>query len=564
MSWAIWSPDPPAVGYWDPRLLWADGKGSIDQAGASRAGALRVIPASPAADAQALAAASFQPMFTADFYGRIHISLTTLSLGNVVGEQSRIVAVWNAHSYGVTLEQLNLLNGEGIELLGQQPPPINFGPLQERQWTLRVRAEGPPTIDARAVWVFSTGVQLQLTITGNRVSPWTWRPDWAAGIGESLEWLTDITESEEADEQRIGRRMTPRQTWEFSSTASGVERAAMEAAMIGWGARAWAVPLWPHGVDVQGVASGAVEVPMQTLGREFRAGGLAMFLGDSALRSEVVEVQDVQADRLVLRRPVANTWPSGAVLYPAKSARMLEPTIERYTGEASTASVSFIVAGPNPYSAAWDGATYQGMPVLEDRPDWSSAPVMAPSRKIAESDNMVGVPIWRDRSGYASLRQSIRMAPLGRVQLDRMRRLQYHMAGRLRGVWVPSFAQDFQLARLAAIGSLALDVEYSGFTAFVRGTPGREQLRIETPAGVFYRTITGSTDEGNGIERIGLDQPLPYTIDPAAEQYVAISFMSLMRSDSDRIEWAWWSGDHGQDSAHAETPMPMRTYRRDV
>ena len=47
-------------------------------------------------DPQALAGAGVQA-FVADFYDRLHITETTLSLGNVVGLQSRTIGIWNAY-----------------------------------------------------------------------------------------------------------------------------------------------------------------------------------------------------------------------------------------------------------------------------------------------------------------------------------------------------------------------------------------------------------------------------------------------------------------------------------
>lgn len=566
MAWALWAPEPPPQAAWGVAIPW-DGLARLGMPSAPGAGGLTELGASPDADDQPTAAGHFQPLFDLDFYNRLHLSITVMALGNVVGAQQRQVSVWNAYSYGVTLIDFDVLNGEGIDVFGQAAPPLAFGPLQERTWTVNVSAEGPPVIDTTVVWTFDDGVQLRLAITGNRVTPWTWRPDWTKGILEALEWRTDVIEAEEGDEQRIAMRLTPRQSWEFTASPDGVARQAMESALLGWGARSWALPLWPHGADlVATAAAGASALQLPTFGRDFVAGGLVLLIQDDALNSEVAEVLEVEDDQLVLKRPLAKTWPaSTTTVYPAKSARLEgAPQVERFTGYVSDARVRFLVDQANPYAELDDLPEYRGRPVLEDRPDWSQAPSVNPERKLAEVDNAVGVPFIRDRTGVPSIRQVARWAPFGRVECDRVRRLQYLLRGRRSSLWVPSFADDLTVVALAADGATNIDVAWCGYTAYLKGMPGRRDLRIQTDAGVQYVRVTGATDLGNGRERLGLADPLDFILDPADPGGVRISYLTLFRGDSDRLEWAWWSGDHGSDNVHADTPMPMRTFRNDL
>lgn len=564
MPWALWAPDPPPPDAWAFGDPWDGLTASLDESWIVVAGARVPLSASPAADVQPIVAGSFQPLFDSDFYNRLHLSITVLALGNVVGDQVRTVSVWNAYSYGVTMTALSVLNGEGIEISGQPAPPLVFGPLQERIWSVVVQGEGPPTISTLVTWTFSGGVQLRLSITGNRITPWSWSPDWARGILEALEWRTDVIEAEQSDEQRIGMRLTPRQTWEFTATATGTARQAMEAAILGWGARIWALPLWPHGAQLQApAAEGATELEFSTFGRELAAGGLVLIIGSNALEHEVAEIDSIEADRLILKRPLARAWSAAAAVFPAKAARLSDASMARFTGDCADAQVRFEIAQANPHDAAITLPEYRGYAVLEDSPDWASAPVLAPSRKIGEVDNNLGVPVQRDRSGLPSMRQVLRWAPHGRAATDALRRLLYALDGRRVPLWLPSNANDITLAVVASSGASNIDIVACGYTAYLSGMPGRRDIRIESEDGIQYRRITGSVDLGNGNERIGLDEPLEFTLSPAAGE-VWISFLSLFRLDSDRIEWAWWSGDHGADNAHADVPTPLRTFRNDV
>ncbi|MFF6691258.1 hypothetical protein ACET4H_33715, partial [Pseudomonas aeruginosa] len=121
------------------------------------------------------------------------------------------------------------------------------------------------------------------------------------------------------------------------------ERQLLDMTLFGWGARIWALPIWP---DIQllqePLAAGSLNIPCGTAGLDFRDGGLAMLRGEDAFTYEVVEVRTVTAAGLDLVRPVQATWGTGSRLYPVRTAQLTEqPTLTRLTDTAQSARVSF-------------------------------------------------------------------------------------------------------------------------------------------------------------------------------------------------------------------------------
>ena len=86
--------------------------------------------------------------FGGDFYERWHFSTLSFALGNLVGNQTRELKVWNAHRRARILETLTLVDGEGIIVSGQPNPPLQFAPLQQRAYSLEITTEGPPNVEA--------------------------------------------------------------------------------------------------------------------------------------------------------------------------------------------------------------------------------------------------------------------------------------------------------------------------------------------------------------------------------------------------------------------------------
>ncbi|EPP9652643.1 hypothetical protein PSP82_005930, partial [Pseudomonas aeruginosa] len=280
-----------------------------------------------------------------NFYNRIWLIPGRLDLGNVVSVQERPVSVWNAHFTPRTLSRIDREDADGISLAGQPSPPLPFAALQERIWTVAVSTDGPPVVDARIVWQLQDEQPLILVITGNRITAWPFAPDWADGVQESLEWLTELLTSTSGVEQRRSLRLSPRRSFEAEFYAQARERVLLDLSLAGWGGRIWALPVWP---DIQLLASvtaaGALTVECDTRWRDFRAGGLALLRGESAFEYEVVEIQDLAASAIQLARPVQRRWPAGSRLYPIRTAQLTEqPALTRLTDTLYSAQARFMV-----------------------------------------------------------------------------------------------------------------------------------------------------------------------------------------------------------------------------
>lgn len=508
-------------------------------------------------------ASDIKRAFGGDFYNRFHVSATVFALGNLVGNQTRELKIWNAYRRARILETLDLVDGEGVIISGQNPPPLQFAPLQERAYSIEITTDGPPTIEATLVFGLDGGDSISVLITGNRVTPWPWQPDWSQGVGEALAWMTEITESENGSEQATALRLAPRRSLSFGIGSVGRERQAMETAVAGWGGRVWSLPIWTDAQQLQtGISAGGTVVAAKTIGRDFYAGGLAMFTGDTARDYEVVEVLEISQSQIILKRPTVRAWPAGSMLYPARTARLSGgASFTRFTGAAHTGRVEFDLTGPCDWPELTGLPMYRGLPVLEERPEWSREPTLAITRKQTTRDNGYGKEEFTDWADIPIMRQAHRWSPVGRAKLAWIRSLLYLLRGKHRAIWVPSWADDFKLTAPAASTGTALDVEWTGYSLYTNGTRGRRDLRISTDTSVQYARIAGAVETDANTERLGLDAPLQTDLTP---ENAEIQFLTLWRLDTDRLEFAWWSGDMESDQAHADVPMPMRTFRHDL
>ena len=471
--------------------------------------------------------------YSDDYYHRIHISPGELVLGNIASTQVTTVRLWNAF-----LTPENVLGMDGLEEgLTVTPPaalPMKLGALQETDWLVAVTPDGPSTLDATVRWVFEDAKAPALRITGNRIVPWGFAPNWSSPLLETLSWLTNILANNRGAEQRRSLRAAPRKGWQASFTAEGTERALFDLSMAGWGRRVWALPVWVDVLQLDAaLPAGSSAIACDTTGRDFRVGGLALLRGETAFDTEAVEILDMTAAGLTLKRVTQSTWPAGTRLYPLRSARMTEmPQTTRRTDALLQADCSFELTESADWPAALPTTLYRGRPVFAQRPDESTDLSHSYERLTLLLDNTTGKAAVTDTAGKGFVLQQHRWCLAGRAEHSAWRSLLYALQGRAKSIWLPTHAQD--LVPVEPLSGSLLKVQRVGYARFGVGQLGRQDIRIELADGsVFMRRITAALESGP-IEELAVDADFPGVIQPG--QVARISYMALCRLASDDIE----------------------------
>ena len=471
--------------------------------------------------------------YSDDYYHRIHISPGEVALGNVVSTQVSTVRIWNAF---LIPQQVVALEGveEGLQVTPPAALPMTLGGLRETDWLVAVTPDGPSTLDAIISWVFSAAPSARLRITGNRIVPWGFVPNWGQPVVERLSWLTDVLGNPRGTEQRRSLRVAPRKAWQANFVMEGAERALFDLAMAGWGRRVWSLPVW---VDAQQLTAplpaGSSVIACDTVGRDFREGGLALLRGETAFDTEAVEIQSITTQAITLQRVTQAAWPAGTRLYPLRSARLAElPETTRRTDRLLVSDCSFELVEPVDWPGVLPATLYKGQPVLVARPDESEDLTHSYERLVLTLDNATGIPAATDTAGKGFVLQQHRWLLVGRQEHSAWRSLLYALRGRATAVWIPTHAQDLMPAG-PLTGSL-LKVQRVGYSRFGLGQLGRQDIRIELQDGsVLMRRITAAVENGP-TEELVVDADFPGVIQP--DQVARISYMALCRLASDDVE----------------------------
>ena len=481
--------------------------------------------------------------FVDDYYDRIHLTPQMLALGNVVSQVVREVSVWNAWRTQPATVTALVLDGDAGMSVTPGSVPVAFAPLQEHTWTLAVATEGPPLIDARLAFVFASGEVWSLSITGQRLQAWTLPPNWNEPVAETLAWLTDVQTTLAGAVVRTPLRDAPRRSWEFSVLADRAERHLMENLLYDWSARTWALPVFVDTTHMRApLAMGATEIMVDTTRLDFVVGGLAM-LWRSELAFELVEISALSANNISLSAPTQATWPVGTRLVPCRTARLsVAPELRRHTDRLVDTRVRFEATEPCDWPPIAPVERYRGLPVLEDRPDWSDPPTATFARRAAVLDNDIGRTAIDDVSGLAWTTQSHAWRLFGRSERSVHRSLLYWLQGRAEALWLPTWTDDVEIIETIGETALLLVVAWAGIARSLRMQAGRRHLRIELHDGtVFYRAIEAadefdrsSNETHERVERLRMDAALGFSVRP--ERVRLVCWMALATLAGDTVE----------------------------
>ena len=482
------------------------------------------------------------PSYFEDYYFRAHIQPARIDLGSLASEQSRTIEVWNARLTPNNLASITATGAEGMTLTGPAPAPTVFAPTESRLYTLAVTPNGPPNVNATFVFDFAIDSRTLLA-TGRRIVAWIFAPNWVQPVIERLEWLTDVMESHAGFEQRVRLRAGARRSFEFTVlVGSDTERVKMENLLLSWQARVFGLPIWTDVALAAGpIPAGATSIAVPTTNRDFAGGGLVGLV--RGMESELAEITAVLPTSLTIKSPLESTWPVGTKILPVRPASVQNELGLTYLSDAiGRATVRFQLEDEWLLPAATETLDYRGYPVLLTATNWTEDVETDYTRKLNELDFLTGRRAIDDLSGIGTVRRTHRWLISGRAEIAAFRSWLAARAGRLTAFWMPSFQSDLKVVSPIGAFDSAITVENRAYAANVPAAIGRRDIMIATTAGTRdYRRITGATELSPSTESIAIDAALGATLLP--EQILHVSFMKLVRLDSDAIEIAHQTDD---------------------
>ncbi len=493
--------------------------------------------------------------FEQDWYHHAHLLPAKIALGNLLSTQMRQVEVWNAHFAPKTLSAIVSRNDGGITLAAPANPPTTYGKLESRLHNVSVSLDGPPVIEASFTFQFPDEAPT-LLISGRRVVVFGLKPNWADGWLERLMWATDVLAARDGTEQRVSLRARPRRSLEFSILVGRDDAALLDVLLSSWQSRVYALPIWPDkGILAATVTAGNTVIPLTTTNLEYEADGL-LVIGSDSRNTEAAEVLSVASNAVTLKQPLLQTWPAGAFVTPARTARLrVTQSLSRVTDAIARARLVFDIAGTTAIAKQESTTTFNSTPVWIARPN-RVRDVDTDYQRLAEVlDFETGITAVDDHAARPFVRRSFDYLFKNRAEIAAFRGWLAARLGRLTAFWHPTWEASIVPTKKVLSNQTVMTVASRGYALYFNPMPGRTEAAFLHKNGSWYFRIITSFGAGTtGDEEVmAINQSFGFDANP--EDWVAIYFLEKTRLDADQIEINW------QTDSVVEVSMPMRSVK---
>jgi len=367
-------------------------------------------------------------------------------------------------------------------------------------------------------------------------------PNWADGMLERLEWLTDVLVSETGAEMRRSIRPEPRRSVEASFLRSNEQRSMLDTFLTGVGQGVFLMPLWfeqyrpPEGL---GMGASTITFPDGSLStRAFRTNDLIIVMGKGPNDFDVVKASNVDTDAGVinLTASLSRAWPYGTRVIPLRKARITEaPELSNPTANVGQTRMRFFLEEPEQQvEPSWEEGRR-----FPFRPNRSTDISMAYGRMTFVLDNQTATPVNVDLGERAMIAQRQEMLFFGRTVVAQFRAWLGECRGRARRFYMPTFERDI-VPQQDLVGA-EIYAEPMGFADYMQNPQeARRYIGIKLRDGTTsYHRVTSisatRTPQGRAITDIFAITPPLADVVPV-ENIMRIEFMVPTRFDQDAFE----------------------------
>lgn len=367
--------------------------------------------------------------------------------------------------------------------------------------------------------------------------------NWSEPLLERVSFLTGVIRAEDGTEQRQKRRRVPRRGLSWQPVVSEAAMGLFHSILFSRLHEPLDVPLWTDGqILTSPLPGGATQIPVQTDACSWEPGGRAVLLADPHTY-EVVGIESVGDGVLELADPTQTTWGVGAPIYPLISGGVhaggLSP--QRLNDRAASVPLTLECDHAPALTGAALGTTYQGLDVMELRPNSGADWTETLARDVVELDNPLGTRARDPRTDAIEAVQGFTFELASRPEIWAFRRWLYLRAGRLAPFWMPTHRSDLLLAANTEADSAEIIVHAVGYSDHVDAHPARRDLRMVFADGqALHRRIVSASKLPFNKEVLTLDAPVGVAAAPS--RWRKISFLTRARLDHDSVEIAWYNG----------------------
>jgi hypothetical protein len=431
------------------------------------------------------------PFYLDDYYYRIHLSTSTLNLGNVLSEQVYTLTLWNAYLTSQILNTISLTSLDSVNVTYPYTIPDTFTPLQEVSFNVSIGTSGSASIDGSINFVYdSPANSATLDITGQRIIVWPFAPQ--RDFTETREWLTDVITAR-GSEDREACREYPRVSLSYKYLFKDRETFALAKEIAeSVGGLALATPLWTNLTQLSNISAGQTDITVATTNLELEIGSIVIFW-KSHEYYELGQIESISSSNIILKLPLTKAFTSCylAPVYAGYTSGInLNKTKELFNGAISYKIPKMF------YQETWSTESFKGLPVYTGGNIVSEGLEEKFVKDVQIFDSETGNLIAFDIENYTRHQQMLAIRDKSLANIVKLRRMFDAIKGKYTTFWLPSFMPDLIAIDPIAASSNSLKVKDANWYKY-----GVRAIRVYGST-IENFVVIGASNNGDGTETL--------------------------------------------------------------
>lgn len=478
--------------------------------------------------------------FLYDFYFRIWVIPSSLSLRNPKTGVPIPFAVWNAYPWDNTLT--SIAGTDLTDLDFDVVPPKVFREVEYVTVNLTIQSDAPLKIDTDVIFTFTDGAGT-LYVVVDRATVVNIIPD--VPVIEKWKWLTDVMTATDGTEQRVALRSVPRRSQTARLIATTEEQVKANMKRLQFDSTGLiVVPYFAYATEITAPsAAGTSDLTFDPKYTDVRAGEYVFILTPTG-EEELASLLTLGVSGATTDAPLTVDVPKGSIIAPAFASIITgKPSVDRFAVNYA-AEIRFdseVALTRSDFSRPNSLATityYDGYPVLDQRP-------LVPNRTVNDTFDS-GLQVFDYETGdrelvthwdwariYGERQFMIRRYEQPEV-MDYWRDFLNIVKGLAKPFLVSTLRNDHQLAEDPVDSSRQILILGSDYASLYFHMESHKRLVLKTAAGDLFVTIDTAEVDANGNSLCTMTSPLPTGAEYT--QISQISYLLKVRLDSDEVE----------------------------
>ena len=460
-----------------------------------------------------------------DFYFRIHSSSYLLNFGNIIGNQTVNLYLWNAFvNTPIDIASISYINTTDVNVSTSFTLPHTFQANESSTVTVGVTPTGSPNLDGTFIFNF-VGAPTYVYLLGKRVIVFPFPPN--IDFGETRSWVTDVINARQGETRyalRAVPRLNLRYTYMFHSREDHSQAMSMANALAQY---SLGLPLWSDNCKLPSVTASSSTIYFPTAGLEFVVGGSAVIYS-AFNKYEVVQIASIASNYVTLVSPLTVSqglcWIIPIVVGYLSGGITFSDTTHHYSEASLEANITDI------YNAGgWGaGATYLGYHIF-DSANIVSLGLNGKYTRLQEvEDSITGFIQNVDKEDYNRYTYIVSFIAKTRGERYVLRRKFDYIQGKFTPFFLPSGTNDISTIWTLSAGTSTLTIYREFFDLY---PPKYVRVSNASYSEVFTVTSVVAIDATTAYLQLSANATVTIA------NITKVEITKLVRLDSDTVEF---------------------------